>query len=208
MNVYELIGSSYSVDALINQLLRDKTFYDTSCGGVTFSGGEPLLHSGFLNEVSCKLHQYGIHAAVETAGNVGEKTINEAIKYIDLFLYDIKMLDPVKHKKYTGETNERILKNIVKISESGGPIIARLLIIPGFNDGNDAIKRIDFARSLNSIVQVDLLKYHQLGQSKYTQLGIKFDMDPIDLDDELLNKEMMRLAKYSKSLGLKTTIGG
>jgi len=208
VDAFELIGKNYTSDELVNVLLRDKVYYDTSGGGVTFSGGEPLLHIDFLRETSLKLKKNGIHAAIETAGNVAEKVIDNAIEFIDLFLYDIKLLDSSKHKKYTGSGNEQIIKNILKISEAGQPIIARLLIIPGINNGEDAIRRIDFIRSLKSIVQVDLLKYHRLSEGKYIQLGQKYELDYIDEDDKSFEQEIKDLYEYCVSLGLKTTIGG
>jgi len=209
MNVYELVSKRYSVDKLVSVLLRDKIFYETSGGGVTFSGGEPLLYVDFLYKTSLKLRQRGIKIAVETSGNVEEKAIDKALKVVDLFLYDIKILDSNKHKEQTGESNKKILKNIIKVSESGIPIIIRLLIIPGINNNEEARKRIEFARSLKNVIQVDLLKYHWLGKGKYLQLDRDYRMIQVDknADKDNFKKEMMQLKKYSESMGLKTTIG-
>lgn len=208
MNVYELVSKRYSVDKLVSVLLRDKIFYETSGGGVTFSGGEPLLYVDFLYKTSLKLRQRGIRIAVETSGNVEEKAIDKALKVVDLFLYDIKILDPNKHKEQTGESNKKILKNIIKVSESGIPIIVRLLIIPGINNNGEAQKRIEFARSLKNVIQVDLLKYHCLGKGKYLQLDRDYRMIQVDknADKDNFKKEMMQLKKYSESMGLKATI--
>lgn len=210
MNVYELVSQRYSVDKLVSVLLRDKIFYETSGGGVTFSGGEPLLHIDFLYKTSLKLRQRGIRTAVETSGNVDEKAIDKALKAVDLFLYDIKILDSNKHKEHTGKSNKKILKNIIKISESGIPIILRLLIIPGINNSAEARKRIEFAHSLRNVIQVDLLKYHWLGKGKYLQLDRAYKMFQIDknADKDNFKKEMIQLKEYSESIGLKTTIDG
>lgn len=208
MNVYKLASKRYSVDKLVSVLLRDKIFYDTSGGGVTFSGGEPLLYIDFLYKTSLRLHHKGIRTAVETSGNVEEKAIDKALEVVDLFLYDIKILDPDKHKGRTGESNKKILKNIIRISESKVPIIVRLLIIPGINNDVEARKRIEFVHSLKNIIQIDLLKYHWLGKGKYLQLDKAYKMSRIDknTDKDNFKKEMMQLKKYSESLGLKTTL--
>ncbi len=208
MDVCEPVSMEYTIDKLVDILLRDKIYYEISGGGVTFSGGEPLIHVDYLYETSLKLRQKGIHIAIETCGNVGSGIIDKALEIADLFLYDIKIIDPIKHREQTGEPNQKIIKNIIKISESGKPIIIRLLIIPGINNGKDIRQRIEFVQSLKNIIQVDLLKYHWLGKGKYQQLDRDYKMIQIDKNIEKVNlkKEMTQLKKYSESLGLKTTI--
>lgn len=148
------IGELYSIEQLYEIILRDKTYYEVSGGGVTFSGGEPLLHIDFLSPLVKKLHKANIHVAFETSGWFDMKNFQEKIApYTDLVLYDIKSIDEKKHKEWTGATNTRILDNFKQLlaSNANGATLAvqpRIPLVPGFNtDKKSAKQLINFLNS-------------------------------------------------------------
>lgn len=168
----EICGREYSVDAVLQEILKDKLFYEASGGGVTFSGGECMLQIDFLEEIlkACKRH--GLHTAVDTAGHVPYDHFERIVPYTDLFLYDIKCLDPQLHRQYTGVGNERILRNLRKLLDAGKNLWVRIPIIPTVNDRPEALEKIrDFLASCPKPERVELLPYHNLGRHKYAALG-------------------------------------
>lgn len=165
-------GSEMSIDKVVEEVIRDKAFYINSNGGVTFSGGEPLLQSKFITEVMKYLHKDGIHTAVDTAGNVHYSAFLDVIPYTDLFLYDIKAFSSDIHKVFTGSGNSLILENLKKVSETGIPVRIRIPVIPGFNaDLIEMTKIAEFVSSLNNIEGVEPLPYHSLGAGKLESMG-------------------------------------
>lgn len=164
----EMSGATGMAESVIDTVLRDKAFYKTSGGGVTLSGGEPLLQPEFALEILKACKESGIHTAVETAGNVSFAVFEKILPFVDLILYDIKGIDPENHKKNTGVSNERILENARALAESGKDILFRMPYIPGYND-TEAPAVADFARSLGK--EVELMAYHEIGMGKYAALG-------------------------------------
>jgi pyruvate formate lyase activating enzyme len=207
---YSFICRRYSAGELAVELLKDDVFYSTSGGGVTFSGGEPLIHIDFLLRISGILKKKGIHIAIETCGDVEKRIMEKATGIADLLLYDLKMLDTARHKALTGRPVDRVMENLLLLSGSGSPFIIRLPLIPGINDGQDIINRLELASSLKNVKQVDLLKYHRLGKGKYLQLNMDYLMSSIDnnINWKAIDKELYELKIYGESLGLKVTIGG
>lgn len=149
----------------------DKIFYDASReGGVTFSGGECLIYPDFMEEALRLCRQAGIHTTVDTSGAVPWSTFERILPYTCLFLYDIKQMDPLLHKAYTGQDNTRILDNIKKLADRNANIIIRIPLIPGMTDTVRNISEIgDFIRDTlkNKIIRVELLPYNKLAESKY-----------------------------------------
>lgn len=172
----EICGKEYSVDQVFKEIIKDKSFYETSGGGVTFSGGECLLQSDFLAEILKRCKDFGIHTAVDTAGNVKWDVFEKVIPYTDLFLYDVKCISEDMHIKYTGTTNKLILENLVKLSEKfKGQIIIRIPIIGGVNDDEDELKKIYKFLNKIKITKVELLPYHMMGEHKYEALNMIYD---------------------------------
>ena len=168
----EQCGSQKSSVELLEEIMRDQQLYESSGGGVTFSGGEPLLQAEFLRDLCMKLKQEGIHVAIDTALKVPWKAVEWLLPYADLFLVDCKVADSQLHQQYTGAENEQILQNLCKLAKKK-PIYIRIPVIGGVNDNEENMKQTaTFLQSLgNNIKQVNLLSYHDLGVQKSEKLG-------------------------------------
>ncbi len=203
----EIVGKQYSVDDLMNEILKEKIFMEESEGGVTFSGGEPLMQSEFLVEMLKKCKEQGIHTAVDTTGLASLETIKKVTEFTDLFLYDVKFINEDNHKKYTGVSNARILENITYISEKGFNFRIRIPVIPNIVYTDENINDIiGFLMTLSVKPQgVDLLPYHNTAAHKYK----KFEINNSLANVKSLNKDSLKdLQKKFENAGFKTTIGG
>ena len=168
----EICGKEYTVDEVFAEVIKDKTFYETSSGGVTFSGGECMLQIDFLLEILKKCKENGIHTAVDTAGNVSWESFKKIIPYTNLFLYDIKAMDSEIHKSYTGVGNKLILENLAKLLKKGASVWIRVPIISGVNDNEDEMRKIkDFFEENGYPENIELIPYHAMGEHKYMALG-------------------------------------
>ena len=204
---YEKSGYEISVQDLYNKLIRDKIFFEQSGGGVTFSGGEAGLQYEFLSEIGAELQKDNIHTALDTAGLITWEKLEKAINSMNMVLFDIKAYDSRLHRKYTGAGNELILENIKKTAAKNKELIIRMVIVPGMNDNiEDIKKRISFIKELGSAVkQIDILKYHNLGEGKYKSLGMIYSV-PKDLyREESFWKKVKEMASET---GVKVTIDG
>ncbi|MGE5222061.1 MAG: glycyl-radical enzyme activating protein [Omnitrophica WOR_2 bacterium] len=166
------VGKEASVEQVLAEIEQDRLYYENSRGGVTFSGGEPLLQKEFLRSLLAESKKRGFHTAVDTAGNVPWESF-EAIKpYTDLFLYDFKALDERKHREATGVGNRRILDNLQRLADGDVEIWIRIPVIPGVNDREKDIQAMAaFLSPLKGIRWVELLSFHHLGSEKYESLG-------------------------------------
>lgn len=205
-----LVGETYTVDELMAVIEKDRTFYETSGGGVTFSGGEPLLFPSFLSEVTQKCAEEGIHIAIETCGNVPWKNVEAVLPYVDLFLYDIKIIEENKHISFCGMTNQSILENFTRLCHTQhrrGKIIVRIPIIFGINDGSEDLEKLgQFILPLtDQIDAVHCLPYHDLGLSKYDALGVAYEISDIEMKDD---DYMMRIKKQMEKYHPAVQIGG
>jgi pyruvate formate lyase activating enzyme len=175
----EMSGKAMSVSEIMDVIEKERVFFEQSGGGVTFSGGEPLVHSKFLIELLDECGQRGIHRAVDTAGNVKTETLLEVARRTDLFLYDLKMMDAGLHEQWSGARNEMILCNLKALAETGAHIIIRIPLIGGINDSEENIRQT--AEFLNSLTgekkEVHLLPYHKIAQTKYMKLGKQDDFE-------------------------------
>ena len=205
-DAYEIIRKDIDSDELVKLLLKDKVYFETSGGGVTFSGGEALLQADFVYECTKKLHENNISVTIDTAGNLNWATIEKVMKEADTVLYDVKAFDEDIHIKCTGVSNKLILENLKKIDELDKNILVRMIIVPGMNDDIDDLKkRVDFCSDLKNLVQIDFLKYHIYGVGKYEKLGLEYSLNDIgSVDDKLTNE----IVEYTENKGIKTTIGG
>ncbi|MGA2109779.1 MAG: glycyl-radical enzyme activating protein, partial [Syntrophorhabdales bacterium] len=158
-----LLGKAMTVRELVDQAKKDSVFYRHSRGGVTLSGGEPLLAPSFTLELLKGLKEEGISAGIDTCGHVPRANIEPLLPYVDFFLWDLKHLDPQKHKELTGASNHLILRNARFVSDANIPLSIRLPLIPGYNDSAQNIRAAcEFVRTLSSVVEVDLLPVHHL----------------------------------------------
>lgn len=197
-----LSGSNITAEELIKIIEKDKEYYFSSGGGVTFSGGEPMLQKDFLKEVLNKCKERNIYAAIETAANVPWSSLEEIYKLTDLFIIDIKVIDKTIHKNITGKDNNLILSNIQRLSNLGKKIWIRTPVIPEINDNIEAIKAIaEFINKVNKITKAELIPFHKLGINKYESLGKVYkasELKPISSETmSKLNDEFNNLLRKS-----------
>lgn len=202
----ELVGTEMTVEEVVAEIKKDLLFYDQSGGGVTFSGGEPLLQPEFLIALLQECGKFEFHRAVDTSGFAPLSVLLEVARYTDLFLYDVKMMDSEKHKKYTGVGNELILSNLRALAESGAAINVRIPIIPGINDDDENIEQTGlFVASLPNVCRVNILPYHSAGRSKYEKWGREYLLPEVMPPTE---NAMQHIAKTLSQYGLDVKIGG
>ena len=203
----EISGIEISVAEIIQEIEKERVFFDQSLGGVTFSGGEPLLHHKFLIRLLEECGKRGIHRAIDTAGFVSNDIIMSVARYTDLFLYDLKIMDPEKHRKWIGMTNERILENLKALADTGVAIIIRIPLIGGVNDDAENLKATArFVAELSGEKkEVNLLPYHKIAQPKYWKLGRPEDFQ---LLEEPSKEAQLQAISIFQKYGLVASIGG
>lgn len=170
----EIVGREVTADEVLAVALRDRVFYESSGGGLTLSGGEPLLQPAFCAAVLRKAKEIPLHCCIETSGFCQPDALDSVAQWVDLFLFDWKESDPARHARYCGADFERILANLRALHDAGRPIRLRCPIIPGFNDRPDHLEGIAaLAQSLPRLKGVELLPYHRLGESKRRRFGME-----------------------------------
>lgn len=188
----ELCGYEISDKELIGKLLADRDFYETSGGGVTLSGGEPLCQPDFVLSVLKLCREYRLNTAIETAGNVDYGIIERILPFTDLFLFDIKAMDSELHKRLTGVSDRRILENARRLSETDARVIFRMPVIPGYND-HELGRVAEFVGSLRK--NLELMPYHNMCAGKYAALGRVFETE----DARVMTREESRKLAESYS---------
>jgi len=202
----ELVGKNVDVPWVMQEIEKDRLFYEESGGGVTFTGGEPLMQPDFLEELLMECRKIDIHTAVDTTGYASPEVVRKIVRYTDLFLYDVKFIDAEKHLKYTGVSNELILDNLVQLSREGARISVRVPVIPGINDDAGEMAAIArFVSNLPGIVELAVLPYHGAAKQKYERFGMEYLLRDLEEPQE---EEMENLAGVFRSKGLKVKIGG
>ena len=203
----EISGHPMSVAEIMNEIEKERVFFDQSGGGVTFSGGEPLMQSKYLIELLDECGKRGIHRAIDTAGLASTEIILEVARRTDLFLYDLKMMDSEKHQKWIGVPNEKILENLKILAETGVKIIIRIPLIGGVND--DAENMEATARFVSQLSgekkEVNLLPYHKIAQTKFLKLGRP---EEFQLLEEPAKEAQMHAITIFQEYGIKASIGG
>lgn len=185
----EVVGKDMTDDEVIIEVEKDKVFYDVTGGGVTFSGGEPFYQPKFLEALVRKAKEKSLHVTVDTSGMTLWENIESVLDYVDLYLYDLKMIDSEKHKKYIGSNNKIILENLKRLDKEldkrEGSINLRLIMLKGINDSEEDIDLIlDFISDLNNISQINLLEYHTMGREKYSRLDLEYEMSGDEKPDD------------------------
>ena len=171
----ELLGREMTVADVMKEIERDVPFFDQSKGGVTFSGGEPLLQRKFLAEVLSACRAHDIHTVVDTSGFASWETFESIRGDVNLFLYDLKSMDAERHRRYTGVPNELILSNLRRLDEVGACCVVRIPLVPGVNDDEQNLRKSgEFLSELKNLVAVDLMGYHDIAQGKYDALGMEY----------------------------------
>jgi len=202
----ELIGRQYTIDDLWQEIEKDSVFYTESDGGVTFSGGEPLLQNDFLRGILKKCKRNNIHTALDTCGYASNKEFKKIFPFVDLLLYDLKIIDDEYHQKFTKVSNKIILSNLKLLIEEDKNVIIRFPIIPGFTDSSDNINSIiELLLEIKKDWTIHLLPYHNTAKDKYRRLGMKYDIKELKAIGE---KHINEIGKIFVNNGFNTVIGG
>jgi pyruvate formate lyase activating enzyme len=203
----EMSGRLMTVEEVMKVVRRETVMMDHSAGGITVSGGEPLLHPEFLIELLDECGREGIHRAVDTAGFVKTETLLEVAKRTDLFLYDLKLMNSERHRKFTGVPNEKILSNLRILAGTGAEINIRIPFIRGVNTDESNIR--ETARFVSSLAgpkkMISLLAYHNIAINKYNKLGQFFDLSGME---EPAKEEIAGAVAIFEEYGLYATVGG
>ena len=200
----EMIGEKLTAEEIIKEVEKDLVFYEESGGGVTFSGGEPLGQSEFLESLLICCQKKKIHTAVDTSGYISWEILNKIHSKVNLFLYDLKIMNSKRHKKYTGVSNELILENLKKLSSVHNNIFVRFPVIPGINDDYQNIKEMGEFLSSLKVTQVNLLPYHYIGVDKYGRLGRTYKLVTTQPpSEEKLSEVSAILRKFNLNVKLR-----
>ena len=198
-NALTFYGKEMSVDDLLSILLEDKVFYEKSGGGITLSGGECLMQAEFCAKLLKKLKENGIHTAVDTCGFVHRNLIDKVLSFTDIFLYDMKAYDDDVHIKCTGQSNKIIIDNLKYIDNCGKKIEIRIPYVPKHND-NQITKICEFLSTLNNVVKVRVLPYHNYAGSKYESLNMENTLPEILPTDEDVKSAKEAIQSYGLSV--------
>lgn len=202
----EIIGQKMTVDQVMKEIQKDVIFYDESGGGVTFSGGEPLMQPEFLLALLKRCRAQDIHTAVDTTCYAEPENVRKIAAHTDLFLCDIKHMDGAAHKRFTGVDNDRILYNIKALSKAVNNIVIRIPVVPGFNDDPANIEMTaDFATSLGCVVQIGILPYNPGGMEKSARLVTELDLIQSDVPSD---ETIEGIAETFRNNGFEVKIGG
>jgi len=181
----ETAGELKSVEEVIKEVMKDKAFYDNSGGGMTLSGGEPMLQFDFSLALLNEAHKNGIHTCIETCGYAPEEHYRKIAGCVDMFLFDYKETDPQKHKEFTGVDNSLILSNLRVLDSLGCKIVLRCPIIPTLNNRNDHFDAIaELANSLENVTEINIEPYHPLGSGKAEMLGKDYPLSSLSFPEE------------------------
>jgi pyruvate formate lyase activating enzyme len=202
------MGEYKTVDEAFEIAAQDRDFYNISGGGVTVSGGEPLLQWEFVRDFFKKCKGAGFHTALDTTAYCPWESMEQVLRYTDLILFDIKHMDPEKHQKKTGVSNELILENLDKASNATTTKIwLRIPLIPGFNDSESNMQKTAELASKTRVENISLLLYHEWGKGKYSSLGEQYGytgtVGMLESDSDVVQKCRVIL----ESVGLEVTLG-
>jgi len=199
-------GKPVSAADVMREIEKDRIFYDLSGGGATFSGGEPLMQPDFLLGLLRSCRRRGIHTAVDTSGYAAWPVLNGIRRFTDLFLYDLKIMDPVLHRQYTGRDNLPILDNLKRLAAAGARILIRVPVIPGINDSRVNVEMIGrFLTGLNKVRRLDLLSYNALCREKYRRLKRPFRFNRLKPPS---GGSMEKIRRRLSAFGLDVGMGG
>jgi pyruvate formate lyase activating enzyme len=207
-NRNEEVGKYYTVNDILEILDKEKVFINQSKGGVTFSGGEPMLQIEFLIEALKACKEKGYHTAVDTSGYSSTEKFESIMPFTDLFLFDIKHLDEAKHIQSTGVSNTGILDNYRFLLQSGKDIMVRIPVIPDFNDDPDHVERLRLfisATKTQSLKKINLLPFHKIGSSKYKRFNMPYRMEGVEPPSA---EKMKMMKEFFMKTGVKVKIGG
>jgi pyruvate formate lyase activating enzyme len=196
-----LVGEVRSVDEVVEEVLRDRPFYERSGGGITLSGGEPLLQLDFARDILARCKREGLHTAIETAANLPWRRIASILPLTDLVMVDIKLADSEAHRAATGVGNQRILENATRLGAQGTPLIVRTPVVPGVNAHADQITPIAaFVAGLPNLLYYELLPFHPMASGKYRSLGMDYRAEGLESPGK---EQMEALAEAARGYGIE-----
>jgi len=202
----QLVGREMRIDEVLAELEKDRAFYRRSGGGITIGGGEPLLQYRFTAKLLEAAEDAYLHTAIETCGHAPWTHFEIVLRHVDLLQIDLKHMDPEKHKALTGKTNELILENLKRVLSVKEPedVIIRIPVIPGCNDSVENIRQSARFVAELGFKQIELIPYHRLGVSKYSQYGMIY---PLDVAESAPQRGMQDLRNIVENFGLKEVTG-
>lgn len=193
----KIMGKKMGAEDVLREVRKDKLFYKNSGGGMTLSGGEPLRQALFSRQLLRMCKKENIHTAIETCGYTNWSNFNKILPFTDLVFYDVKHINPLRHKVFTRKSNELILENLRKMVEEGANIVIRIPLIPGYNDAEgDIMATAEFLKSLKYIKRIELLSYHKLGEAKYDRIGREYGLTINPPGEDRINKTKELLESY------------
>jgi len=200
-------GREVSVEEVMVEVEKDRPFYENSDGGMTISGGEPMMQEAFVFALMERAKEMGIHTALDTSGYVRWEVLERLSEVTDLFLYDLKLVDEARHRAYIGVSNRRILDNLRRLSSADVPLMVRMPIVPEYTDEEADIETA--GRFLSSLdgerIRVQLLPYHRLAQSKYERLEASYSLKDVQAPPK---ERLERLRDILKGTKLDASVGG
>jgi pyruvate formate lyase activating enzyme len=200
-----IVGRRMSLDAIMNEVRKDRAYYKETGGGVTLSGGEPLLQADAARELCRLCKGEGIPTALETAGHVPWSSIEDVLPWVDLLYFDLKHIDSTEHRKYTGAPLDLILSNLKKAGECTENLVVRIPVIPGVNAREETLRRMfTFLAGSTRVRRVELLPFHRLGLGKYEGLGLSYAMAEVG---NMSREQCAPFAELGRSLGLFVQVG-
>lgn len=203
-----IVGREVSVSEVMDEIEMDRAFYDESGGGITFTGGEPLAQPAFLCELAQTCKKVELHTAVDTSGIAARHVVELVAPFVDLWLYDLKIVDRFAHLFATGCSNELAISNLRWLVKEGYDVTLRIPLIPGYNDDNESLG--DFIEFIGSLEwkdppQAAILPYHRLGNEKYERLGRVCCVEDLDEPD---SQNIDRVRRVFEAVGIDVQIGG
>jgi pyruvate formate lyase activating enzyme len=216
-NALEMNGRPMSVDEVMEDILRDRAFYENSAGGVTISGGEPALNATFTRDILERCKREGLHTAIETCGYCSWTALESLLPFTDLVMMDLKLMTPENHQSATGNSNERILANAHMLALTEKPIVFRTPIIPTVNDSEEEFRKIaEFIRTLMDLrrnngkagdasvgISYELLAFHKLASDKYTSLGMDYRAAHLSPPSK---EKMLELVHVAEGAGIEARV--
>jgi pyruvate formate lyase activating enzyme len=200
----QMSGKKMTVDEVFKIVKKDADYYEASGGGVTCSGGEILMQPEFVAELFKRSRQAGYHTCADTSGFGDPAAMEKILEHASLVYFDLKHLDPAEHMKYTGVSNDLILKNLELVVKKGVPVVIRVPLIPGYNNSDENLKAL--AKTVSEIAQgapVNILPYHRYGANKYRMIDMTYQLDNVP---ELTQQELDHARSIIESFGLKCDI--
>jgi len=202
-NAIELVGQDLSVEEVLREVERDRHFYETSGGGTTVSGGEPVAQPDFTKEFLSAARAIGIHTVLDTCGFAPAESFEKCLELSDHVYYDVKVVDDRKHRRFTGSSNELILENLARVSVSGKPLTIRIPLVKGLNDYEDDISLFgDLIASLpgfTDLRRIEIIPYHKIGEGKYGSLRLEYNLKSQEIHSQ---EELRSIVGQFASRGL------